>query len=74
MDLQEPTVTFVSELQLIVDFMDDNNLLDDDEDFEKELTTISLEVSLFLSLFWTHKLAWPKLITTSVTKMEGRNC
>lgn len=53
MDLPEPTVTFVSELQLIVDFMDDDNLFDDDEDFEKELTTISLEV-ISLYLFFRH--------------------
>ena len=45
MDVQEPTVAFVSELQLIVDFIDYNSSFDDDEDFEKELTAISLEVS-----------------------------
>eukprot|EP00794_Sanderia_malayensis_P002323 gene2322-2674_t len=45
MESKEPTITFVSELQLIVNFMDDSILLNDDEDFEKELTTISLEKS-----------------------------
>ncbi len=34
MDVQEPTVAFVSELQLIVDF------IDDDEDFEKVHSTM----------------------------------
>ena len=43
---QEPAVTFVSELQLIINFMDHNDLLKHDEDFEKELAAISLEVSL----------------------------
>ena len=51
MDPQGPAVTFVSELPLIVDFMDDNDLLDHDEDLEKELATISLEVSLPVSVF-----------------------
>ena len=48
---QEPAVTFVSELQLIFDFMDDYDLLDNDEDFEKELAAISLEVSFAIIYF-----------------------
>ena len=72
MDSQEPGVTFVTELQLIVNFMDDNDLLDHDEDFEKELAAISLEVSLSLSLFSTELwlppiLDLPRLIITTFT-------
>eukprot|EP00795_Rhopilema_esculentum_P004090 gene4090-20269_t len=44
MKAAEPEITFVSELEVIVDFMGDQNYFDDNEDFEKEpAVDISLE-------------------------------
>ena len=61
MALEEPAIAFVSELQLIVDFMKEKDLLDDDDDFEKELATISLEVSLSLCVFEHRTLGRPTI-------------
>ena len=45
MEAAKPEITFVSELEVIIDFMGDQNFFDDNEDFEKELVDIFLEVS-----------------------------